>query len=218
MIKTIFAIYFLSYKDYVRNSKSRTASSRDILYYISTGYLALQLLSLTLPTSMENWGNFEKPAYILSLTRLDFLASSLSLSISVFVSIMVFLSLVFLVWVYLFIKLWRDEEYEGEHAKYLLSVPLALMNNLLFLPFLCTILGVYKYSLTSESPAFNYNDAETDSLSIGMLVILTFPLFVGFLVLELFEVMFNYDQFLTRSSSQTQAKSYAGLELSLIHI
>lgn len=213
-LEKLYEIFYSLYKDYNMNTRFGTKSKK---YYLILGNLLwynLQLISLTYPKkSLEVNDDYPGFSAVIQATRLDYLCDLFEFRV-VFYYITVFCILVpFCSIIFCFTKLCNNHKIKGGNYKYLISIPLSLLNSSLYPSFLCIHLASIQKSFSSY-PAY-YDKQEIDisrseSNYTGPLSIVLLPILY---LLVYIEIIFNYEQFPSRTNTIITSRSCSNFEV-----
>lgn len=210
LLHTFFDIFYVQYK--ASNLQVRQYSKqRQKLYHTFNMLLyTLQLVSLVFPPTVPEWQSFKLFSDIVSIIRGDFLLVKLNLGLACYIIALALTLIPFFSLIILYIKSLKKLAFDINNYKLTLTACLAFIKNVSFIPFLCIFTAMQRYEIVGSVP--QYQNASSVSFPIPYVGISSIGFVVVLVFLALVENTFQYQQFLTKSSSGIYSRAHSKIE------
>ncbi|OMJ80531.1 hypothetical protein SteCoe_19171 [Stentor coeruleus] len=205
-----FDIFYVQYKSSSMQVRQYSKQRQKLYHTCNMILYSLQLISLVFPPHVSDWSSFKLFSDIVSIARVDFLLVKLNLGMPCYFIALSLTLIPFFSLVLLFIKSVKKLAFDIQNYKLTLTAGLSFIKNLSFIPFLCIFTAVQKFEIIGLVEEYGNSGSITlpipylGTCSIAFLVILIF--------LALIENTFQYQQFLTKSSSFIFSRAHSKIE------
>lgn len=213
--RSLYSCFYQSFKNYYQRSRfDRSASEVAFWTLFRVGY-TLQLVSLTYPPALAEWTAFKWWVYVVSITKVDFVFVVLGLCSAFYVVTLVLATGPMILFVGVLMAeqnkatVWVERLRQG----FVISVRSAYWA---FLPALSMAIAIQKYTLSSQTSAPEYLDADTSSLRFPAIGLFS-CFFAALLVLwASLHALLNYDPFYTRTNASLSCRAHSKLEVAAV--
>ncbi|CAG9334093.1 unnamed protein product [Blepharisma stoltei] len=213
LLNTLFETFYTIYKSSSSNIRAEGSKNKFYIHLARMILLTLQLLSLIFPPTLPSWESYHWFSSLISYTRFDYLFMTLSIGV-IFLYIAagaVVVPCLFLA--YLYIKLYHKKPVKPTNYRITLSLGLKFTRVYAYLPFLCVFFATFKLWLLPENTLFEYDDADTSLIHAQYYGEFTLVLIVLLVALCLFQVMFLYDQYISKAKYDIGTRAHSKLEV-----
>lgn len=210
LLHAFFDIFYVQYKSSSMQVRQYSKQRQKLYHTCNMVLYSLQLISLIFPPHVSDWNSFSLFSDIVSIARGDFLLVKLNLGMPCYFIALSLTLIPFFSLVLLFIKSVKKLAFDIQNYKLTLTAGLSFIKNLSFIPFLCIFTAVQKFEIIGS--VGQYGNSGSIALPIPYLGTFSIAFLVILIFLALIENTFQYQQFLTKSSSFIFSRAHSKIE------